>query len=88
MLRFAGYLLLLLSLLSALALLAAPLGLDGIRAGFAVWLLFPGTCLAGFLLASLGSTPATVGRLLRGSGAVLIGLGCVAVLLLVLRACL
>lgn len=84
MLRFAGYLLLLLSLLSAAVLLAAPLGFDGIRAGFALWVLFPATLLAGFLLASLGAQPAAVGMLLRVIGVALVGLGCIAVVLLVL----
>ncbi len=83
MLRYPGYLLLLLSLLPALALLASPFEVSVVRASAAIWLLFPLLLCVGFLLAALGSAPGTVGRLFAVVGAVLMMLGCTAALLLV-----
>jgi hypothetical protein len=83
MLRFAGYLLLILSLLSALALVASPFDVPVVRATGATWLLFPVTLCIGFLFAALGAKPGTIGRLFRIVGGALMGLGCTAALLLV-----
>jgi hypothetical protein len=82
MLRYPGYLLLLLSFVSALALLAAPFGLAPSGTTGVTWLLFTLLLCVGFLLAALGARPGTIGKLFTVTGAMLMLLGCTAALCL------
>ncbi len=86
MMLVIGLLFLVLGLASGTTMVLSPLGLMHAPDGFAVYLLFPGLCILGYLLLAMNVRTQVVAKLTQATGAALLCLALVAAVLLVVFA--